>query len=66
MAESPLLSNITMTGTLARMLDRIADFIGAQTTGTIAAHSAEFIALRRASGAVGQPGDGNEQDRAQR
>jgi hypothetical protein len=34
---TPLLSNTTMTGTLARMLDRMADVIGAQTTGTIAA-----------------------------
>jgi hypothetical protein len=34
---TPLLSNTTMTGTLARMLDRMADVIGAQTMGTIAA-----------------------------
>jgi hypothetical protein len=32
----PLLSNTTMTGTLARMLDRMADVIGAQTMGIIA------------------------------
>jgi len=33
---TPLLSNTTMTGTLARMLDRMADVIGAQTMGIIA------------------------------
>lgn len=37
MTITPLLSNTTMTGTLARMLDPMADVIGAQTMGTIAA-----------------------------
>jgi hypothetical protein len=34
--RTALLFNTTMTGTLARMLDRMADVIGAQTTGIIA------------------------------
>jgi hypothetical protein len=33
---TPPLSNTTMTGTLARMLDRMADVIGVQTMGIIA------------------------------
>jgi len=33
--RTPPLSNTTMTGTLARMLDRMADVIGAQTMGII-------------------------------
>jgi hypothetical protein len=37
MRDTPLLSNTTMIGTLARILDRMADVIGAQTMGTIAA-----------------------------
>jgi hypothetical protein len=33
---TPLQSNTTMTGTLARMLDRMADVIGVQTMAIIA------------------------------
>jgi hypothetical protein len=40
---TPLQSNTTMTGTLARMLDRMADVIGAQTMGIIAALMWESI-----------------------
>jgi hypothetical protein len=40
----PLLSNTTMTGTLAHMLDRMADAIGAQTMGIIAGLMWESIA----------------------
>jgi hypothetical protein len=36
MIRRPLLSNTTMTGTLARMLGRTADAIGHQTMGIIA------------------------------
>jgi hypothetical protein len=50
MAITPRLSNTTMIGTLARMLDRMADVIGAQTMDTIAALMWESIAASITTG----------------